>query len=375
MKNKAAIVAACILGIIFLAYGIYMLLEHKYYAITNAVFVESDSITNIGFNRVGGRIIKMTKEEGDMVTKGEILAEIDPKDIITKREQLTREIDTLKNQKEQLELAAIRTNLQTIANIYSQEYTTKNIEERIKALQKRLDALNVAIEQLKRDYERNKFLFENNAIPKRQIELIETELKSKLAEKEALLKEIEATKALLSASKYQVEVAKSQRIAVEEIKKQINSVKSKIQALEKELEDINNMIEYTVLKSPFTGKIGKKFVNVGAVVAPGQPVYAIVEPTKIYILVLLEEEKMRGVRPGAKAKIKIDAYPNEKYEGVVEEILPTSAAKFALVPRDVSAGEFTKVSQRIPVRIKITKGDTSKLVVGMGGEVKIKRIR
>ncbi len=59
----------------------------------------------------------------------------------------------------------------------------------------------------------------------------------------------------------------------------------------------------------------------------------------------------------------------------MEKILPTSAAKFALVPRDISAGEFTKVVQRIPVKVRITKGDVSKLVVGMGGEIEIKRMK
>ena len=61
------------------------------------------------------------------------------------------------------------------------------------------------------------------------------------------------------------------------------------------------------------------------------------------------------------------------FEGVVEEISPASAATFALVPRDISAGEFTKVVQRIPVKIRIKKGNLSLLRVGMGGRVEIKR--
>jgi membrane fusion protein (multidrug efflux system) len=109
------------------------------------------------------------------------------------------------------------------------------------------------------------------------------------------------------------------------------------------------------------------------VVNPGMPVYALIDPKDIYILVLLEETKLKGVEVGCPAYIKIDAYPHMKYKGVVKEILPASAAKFALVPRDISAGEFTKVVQRMQVKVKITEGDTSKLVVGMGGEIEIKR--
>jgi membrane fusion protein (multidrug efflux system) len=91
--------------------------------------------------------------------------------------------------------------------------------------------------------------------------------------------------------------------------------------------------------------------------------------------VLLEESKLKGVQKGCKAYVRLDAYPNKVFEGVVEEISPASAATFALVPRDVSAGEFTKVVQRIPVKIRLTKGDMSLLRVGMGGEVEIRRAK
>ena len=71
--------------------------------------------------------------------------------------------------------------------------------------------------------------------------------------------------------------------------------------------------------------------------------------------------------------LTLDAYPDKEFTGVVREVMPASAATFALVPRDISAGEFTKVAQRIPVRIEITGGDRSLLRVGLGGEVEIKR--
>ena len=89
--------------------------------------------------------------------------------------------------------------------------------------------------------------------------------------------------------------------------------------------------------------------------------------------VLLEETKLKGVRKGSKAYVRLDAYQGLVLEGEVEEISPASAATFALAPRDVSAGEFTKVVQRIPVKIKLKTEDKKLLRVGMGGRVEIKR--
>ena len=102
-------------------------------------------------------------------------------------------------------------------------------------------------------------------------------------------------------------------------------------------------------------------------------VYAVLDPQNIYIIALLEENKLDGVTPGDPVVIRIDAYPDQKYKGIVSQVLPASAATFALAPRDISAGEFTKVAQRIPVRINITEGDISLLQVGLSGEVEIRR--
>lgn len=162
---------------------------------------------------------------------------------------------------------------------------------------------------------------------------------------------------------------------VKSLASQIEALKYKEKALLKQKEEAILYYEYTKLKSPITGLIAKKFHSEGDVIAPGEPIYAVVDPESFYILVLLEETKLKGIKKGAYARIRLDAYPGKVWEGEVEEIFPASAATFALVPRDISAGEFTKLAQRIPVKIKITKGERGLLKVGLGGEVEIKRVR
>ncbi len=88
---------------------------------------------------------------------------------------------------------------------------------------------------------------------------------------------------------------------------------------------------------------------------------------------LLEEDKLKGVKVGNKVIFRPDAFKNAEFVGKVIEISPASAATFALVPRDVSAGEFTKVVQRIPVKIELIEGPIELLRVGIGGSVKIER--
>jgi membrane fusion protein (multidrug efflux system) len=253
--------------------------------------------------------------------------------------------------------------------------SVKAIREEMASLTASISALDADIAQLKRDRERFKELYQQKAVAKRRFEVIETKLKAKTQQKNALVQKEKARKAQLASSKRGVELAVADEKRVEETKAAIATLTEKIKALEAKLEDTRLNLQYCRLKSPLNGTVAKKYVSIGDVVAPGRPVYALVNPKDIYILVLLEETKLKGVVPGSPAKIKIDALPKEEYEGVVDKILPTSAAKFALVPRDISAGEFTKVVQRMQVKVKITKGDVSKLLIGMGGEIEIKRKR
>ena len=147
----------------------------------------------------------------------------------------------------------------------------------------------------------------------------------------------------------------------------------KVKDLAAALKSADEDVAECELKSPIDGRIAKRFFAEGSIIPPEKQVFSLINPKDIYITALLEEDKLEGVRPEAKANISIDAYPGMDFRGKVERIMPASAATFALAPRDISAGEFTKVAQRIPVRIAITGGDTSLLEVGLGGSVEIKR--
>lgn len=112
-------------------------------------------------------------------------------------------------------------------------------------------------------------------------------------------------------------------------------------------------LEHTKIIAPFDGIIAKRYVQDGSFVGPGLPVVSIYDPTTIHVIANLEEGKLAGVRVGQSTDIWVDAYSGIKIKGVVKRIGEASAAEFALIPRDVSAGEFTKVVQRVPIKISI----------------------
>jgi membrane fusion protein (multidrug efflux system) len=373
MKNKIGILIVLALIVIFGFFAYKWIKHRKEYVITDAVFVEADGMTNISFKRVSGKILKVLKEEGDKVKEGEVIAILDDTDYKTELASTEKKIESLKHKKMSLEKKLERIKDEIKININIQELTKKQLKKKLLSLKAKINQIEAQIKQVEKDRNRFKKLSDRELLPKVKFEEVDTKLKVLINQKKALEEGIKELLIGIKKAEEGIKLAKNKEKIIPEIKESINALKKQIEALEEKKKDILNKISYTRLKAPFNGVIAKRFVYVGSVIKSGMPVYSIIPENSLYINVLLEETKLEGVKVGAPARIKIDAYPDRIYEGIVEKIEPASAAKFALVPRDISAGEFTKVAQRIPVRIKITKGDLSILRVGMGGEVEIKR--
>jgi membrane fusion protein (multidrug efflux system) len=115
-------------------------------------------------------------------------------------------------------------------------------------------------------------------------------------------------------------------------------------------------LSYTKITAPASGVVSRKSVEVGQLVQPGQTLMSIVSDTAVWVTANMKETQLRDLRVGQPAEIEVDAYAGAKIEGTVESIASATGAKFALLPPDNATGNFTKVVQRVPVRIRITKG-------------------
>ncbi len=374
-KKKIGVYILVGLIIFFLALFGYFLWKRYHYAVTNAVFVQADRLVYVSFPKINGKIIRLYKNEGDRVSEGEVLAELEASDYKKKVLQLDEAVKEVLAQRNALIDSKKKLEREIALKLEQIEKQLESLEAKKKAQRAKIEALKARLDFVRKDRIRLENLFKEGLISQQALEAKQTEEKELLhqlnSERETLnsldkdIKALEKTRSLIE----------NEKLAVKSLASQIQALGHQEKALLKQKEEASLYYEYTKLKSPITGVIAKKFHSEGDVIAPGEPIYALVDPQSFYILVLLEETKLSGIKKGAPARIRLDAYPGKVWEGEVEEILPASAATFALVPRDISAGEFTKLAQRIPVKIKITKGDRTLLRVGLGGEVEIKRIR
>jgi membrane fusion protein (multidrug efflux system) len=154
---------------------------------------------------------------------------------------------------------------------------------------------------------------------------------------------METAKAGLTSAEANVAVLAAQRVEAERALDQDRNTLA-----QKKLD-----LDRTVIRAPFDGVIGNRNVQAGQFVSPGQRLLALVPLSEVYVDANYKETQLAGIHVGAPAEISVDAYDDKPVTGTVESVAPASGAVFSLLPPDNATGNFTKVTQRVAVRIAI----------------------
>ncbi len=191
----------------------------------------------------------------------------------------------------------------------------------------------------------------------------------------------DASQAALAASKANAEGARSNVVAaqaqVEASNAALAAAQAKVTASDAAVHDAERELSYTTLAAPVDGRIGNKSVEVGNRVQVGQALFALVQPD-LWVSANFKETQLAHMRDHQAVVLTLDAIPGHEFTGHVESIAPATGAEFALLPPDNATGNFTKVVQRIPVKIVFdsdsVKGYEDRLRPGLSTVVDV-RIR
>jgi membrane fusion protein (multidrug efflux system) len=168
------------------------------------------------------------------------------------------------------------------------------------------------------------------------------------------------------------------RQALEAAKAQQKVALSHVNTSNAQLGVVEARLENTQIPAPMSGVVARKWVMPGDIVQPGQPILTIYDLKNVWVTANLEETKLASVAPGDSVRISVDAYPNRDFTGTVLLIGAAAASQFSLIPPNNASGNFTKVTQRVPVKISIDHVDPSGrsqdalLLPGMSVEIKIR---
>jgi membrane fusion protein, multidrug efflux system len=170
-------------------------------------------------------------------------------------------------------------------------------------------------------------------------------------------------------SKEQYDHARSAQDAAQA---QVAIAQSQVNTAQSQLGVIETQLLNTRINAPISGVIAKRWVLAGDVVQAGQSIFSMFDTKNLWVTANFEETKLASLRVGEPVEITVDAYAGIRFKGTIKEIGNNTAAQFSLIPANNASGNFTKVTQRIPVKISIDGRAVSKVLLpGMSAEVRV----
>jgi len=307
-------------------------------------------------SRVSGWVTELPVIEGDAVKKGQVLARIDSRDMALQREVLLARLKAVEDQIKATRAQTGQVDQETLGKYHSET-------NRLAAAEAEVASLTVQTKQAEDDYKRARDLADQKWLSPQAMERARTtwqQTQENLRKAKAEVAAARGNQSAAGGSRRQLEVMASQ-LAV--LGHQADEIRAEIRRREVDIAD-------RTIAAPADGRVVMTFARQGEHVSPGQRILMFHDPGEIWVEANVRETEMRLLKPGMKVEIRVDAYPGKRYEGRVFRIGQAATSKFALLPDPNPSGNFTKITQRLPVRIRLTEKDPA-LRPGMMVEVYI----
>jgi len=312
-------------------FGIRTYLFYQHHATTEDAQIDGN--IDPVLSRVSGYVQDVRVKENQHVNAGDVLVVIDPSDLQAKMDQ---EQAALINAQAAVSVAQ--------AAVASARATLAGTRAKISGNQADVTAARTRQEQTAADLARYKELYAKEEVSQQQYDAARAAADAARAAAEAARATTESSRATAEAAAAQVEAAE----------RQIAAAQAQVAQHQATLEAARLQLSYATIKAPAAGIVSKKNVEVGQLVQVGQPLFAIVQGRDAWVTANFKETQLSRMRPGEKAEIEIDAYPGAAFRGRIESLAAATGAKFSLLPPDNATGNFTKVVQRVPVKIVFT---------------------
>jgi membrane fusion protein (multidrug efflux system) len=323
--NKRVLFVVGLIALAALAAGGRMWYRGHYFVETENAYV-SGHVHPVS-SRIPGVVTRVLVDDNQMVKAGDVIAELDPADQALKVEQIQAQIASAQQQVVQSDAQLQQVRAQASAA------GAQVVQSQAQLLRARQDA------------ERYGQLYnaQMKAVSKAEVDAANAARASATAD-------VAARRDNASAAQAQIAAAASAR----------DVLKAQVKVLQAQLKDARQQLGYNRIVAPVAGRIGKRSVEVGARVQPGQQLAAIVQDD-VWVTANFKETQLAGLQPGQEVKIDIDALPGRELVGHVDSFSPASGNQFALLPADNATGNFTKIVQRVPVKITLDPNDVKKL--------------
>lgn len=302
------------------------------------------------------RLEKLLVGTGDEVVEGQTLAVLDAEALRLEVQELQTRLEEL--QAERLRAEASRSFVKTRT-----EAAVQLAQAQIAVVTAQFHADDAMRQRAEAEFERTQKLLTNKVVSAQRAEEAQTLFRN--ASQQAL-----KSQAAIKEASARITSARAQAAEAAVFDAEIKSIDAKRAALKTQIQRLQVRINERELKSPVTGVVGRTFVEAGEFLRTGSRVASLHEPKNVWVAANVKETEVASVQVGASVAISVDAFPDEPLNGTVSWIGPAATSQFALIPNASPSGNFTKVTQRIPLRIDL-EGNSKTLRPGMMVEVAI----
>ncbi len=412
--RRVVIGIAVVVALAALTWGGFVWYRSSTRVTTDDAYVEG-TISPISA-KVAGHVVEMLVTDNQAVRRGDLLVRVDPRDFIARRDQaraavavaeadlkavraelpMTREVT--RAQIDEGRAALEGTGVSVRSSQSAVEETRARLESRraaMAALRAEVAAAESAQRRAVREVERMRALLKNDFVSRREHDDAESAL-------EAANAAVEAAQRRLAAAEKEVQQAEaelaSRVLAVEQARKKVleargglarvegqshqvavkaaeaSRAEARLQQARAELAMAELAVEHTEVRAPIDGVVSKRSVELGQIVQMGQPLMALVPLHDVWVLANFKETQLTRVRPGMRAEVEIDGLPGRTFHGVVNSLSAGTGSRFSLLPPENATGNWVKVVQRVPVKIRLDDepGNPQPLRAGMSAVVTIR---
>lgn len=313
MKKKIITIIAAFLIIAGLAAIVMLFVDNSTEKTDDAQIEQYISPINV---KVPGYISEIRFTEHQYVHKGDTLMIIDDREYLIALHQA------------EAALIDAQSGRKVVGNTVNTASTSASVFEST------IEEAELRVEKLQRDYDRYSRLLERKATTPVVVEQYRTEL--------------DMAKTRVNALRQQREAARS---TVNEVTQRRENADAAIMRAEAAVEMARLNLSYTVITAPTDGFLGRRSIEVGQLVNPGQTITTLIPDGPKWIMANFKETQMANIKVGQETEIRIDAIPGQVFRGAVSAISSATGSKYSMIPTDNSAGNFVKIQQRVPVRI------------------------
>ena len=317
-RKRVLIGIGALLALAVAAYGVHYFLVGRFFVSTDDAYVRANN-TTLGA-RVAGHVSSILPGDNVVVRTGDVIFRIDDGDY-------------------RIAVDAVRTKIAT------QQATIDRIGRQVTAFQSAVEQASAQLASadagLKRaglDYDRQQALSAKGFASRATFEVSE-------AGRDQGAAAVKSAQAAYDAARDNVEVTKAQQ---EEARAQLAELQTSLAKAERDL-------DFTSVRAPVDGTFSNRLVSTGDYIVVGQRLGNVVPLDDVFIDANFKETQLKRIRPGQPVTVSVDAYGHRKFAGFVDSIAPAAGSVFTLLPPDNATGNFTKIVQRLPVRIRVPK--------------------